>query len=206
MRLLVADDDTLHRLLLETILRQWGHDVVVVTNGQDAYDRLADPAGPSVALIDWMMPQLHGDEVCRRVRALPNERPLYLILLTSRSSQEDIVSGLTAGADDYMRKPFDRDELYARLQVGLRVVGLQERLNMQIRELTDAVQRVKMLSGLIPICSYCHKVRTDENYWQKVERYIADHSGLQFSHSICPVCYEKEVAPQLRAAGINPTS
>src|SRR5207237_6416573 len=109
-----------------------------------------------------------------------------------------IVTGLTAGADDYIVKPFQRDELHARVRVGERLLELQATLADRVKELEAALARVKLLHGLLPICSYCKKVRDDQNYWQQVESYISAHSGVQFSHGICPGCYEslmKKEAP-----------
>jgi DNA-binding response OmpR family regulator len=154
---------------------------------------------PELAVLDWMMPGMDGPEVCRRLRGRPDGAGLYIILLTAKTAREDIVTGLEAGADDYITKPFDRDELKARLRVGERVVDLQRRLADRVRALEDALANVRQLQGLLPICSYCKKVRDDSNYWQQVEQYMADRTDLQFSHSICPSCYEQHVKPELDA-------
>ena len=111
-----------------------------------------------------------------------------------------MITGLQAGADDYVTKPFDHEELRARVQVGIRIIELQTMLERQVVELQDALTRVRQLSGLLPICSYCKKVRDDGNYWQQVEQYVSTHSNVQFSHGICPDCYAKVVQPQLDAA------
>ena len=115
---------------------------------------------------------------------------MYLILLTSRDSRADVVAGLNAGADDYLVKPFDPDELRARLQVGVRVLRLQERLADRVAELETAVSTVKRLQGLIPICSYCKRIRSEGNDWEQLESYISEHSDAQFSHGICPPCLD----------------
>jgi phosphoserine phosphatase RsbU/P len=116
-----------------------------------------------------------------------------VLLITARNSRTDVVAGLDAGADDYLTKPFDLEELRARVHVGLRVLALQERLNERVAELEEAMANIKQLRGLLPICSYCKRVRGDGNYWEQVEQYIAHHSDAQFSHGICPTCFHNVV-------------
>src|SRR5205823_6467310 len=127
----------------------------------------------------------------------------YLILLTAREAKEDIVVGLLNGANDYVTKPFDRNELEARLQVGRRVLELQHSLATQVRELEEALCQVKLLQGLLPMCCYCKKIRDDNNYWQQLEHYLSEHSDARFSHGICPECWENKVEPQLAEFGIS---
>jgi DNA-binding response OmpR family regulator len=207
IKVLVADDGEIDRTVVTAVLRQWGHEPFVAEDGDTAWRVLESIAGPWLAVLDWEMPGNEGLELCRRVRALPSSQLVYVVLLTGRARKEDVVRGLHAGADDYVTKPFDRDELGARLQVGLRVLALQESLAAQVRELAEALARVRQLQGLLPICTYCKRVRDDGNYWQQVEHYLAAHSELQFSHGICPACFEREVEPQLRAARReNPTN
>jgi sigma-B regulation protein RsbU (phosphoserine phosphatase) len=148
-------------------------------------------------VMDWMMPGLDGPEICRRLRAIDTPTPTYVILLTSRDASADVVEGLRAGADDYVTKPPNEDELVARVNVGARVVGLQQTLADRLRRLEEALANVKQLQRLLPICSYCKRIRDDQNYWQQVESYITVHSGVQFSHGFCPDCYNKYVKPQL---------
>lgn len=197
MKILIADDDVVSRRLLQALLVRWGYEVVVTCDGAQAWQALQSEEAPPLAILDWVMPGLSGLEVCRNVRQEATLTPPYIILLTSRSSQADIIAGLQAGADDYVTKPFDQEELLARLRVGTRVVQLQRSLADRVRELEDALSRVKQLQGLLPICSYCKKVRDDQNYWQQVESYITQHSEAKFSHSICPECYEQVVKPEL---------
>ena len=128
MKILIADDDMTSRLVLAGVLKKHGHDVVVTVDGAEAWDALQRPDAPRLAILDWMMPGLDGVDVCRRARTIPSDQPPYIILLTSRDQKTDIVTGLEAGADDYLAKPFDPGELMARVAVGRRLVELQARL------------------------------------------------------------------------------
>jgi CheY-like chemotaxis protein len=163
--------------------------VTIARDGASALDILRRPNAPSLAILDWMMPQVDGPEVCRRIRAETARTHRYLILLTSRDAREDVVAGLEAGADDYLVKPFHQGELLARVSVGARVLALQDGLAARVEELQLALSQVKQLSGLLPICSYCKSIRSDDNYWQQVDSYLVQHSDARFTHGICPGCF-----------------
>src|SRR5579885_544556 len=135
MRILLAEDDLIPRRMLQAALTGWGHEVVAVADGLAAWDALREPTGPKLAILDWMMPGLDGPEVCRRLRELPTQEPVYVILLTGRGAKTDIVAGLEAGASDYVTKPFEPEELRARVRVGEQVLGLQAQLAGRVREL-----------------------------------------------------------------------
>jgi DNA-binding response OmpR family regulator len=203
VRILVAEDDAIARRMLRTMLSKWGYQVSLCSDGAAAWKMLQATTAPPLAILDWMMPQLDGIEVCHKLRALPQGRLTYVILLTAREGGEDIVAGLEAGADDYVTKPFNKEELRARLNVGVRMVELQHHLADRVKELEGALARVKYLRGLLPICAYCKKIRNDQNYWQQVEAYISEHSDAQFSHSICPTCYEQCAKPALERAKLQ---
>ncbi len=203
MDILIAEDDPISRRTLELTLRKWGHQVIVTTDGSSAYEVLERADTPQLAILDWMMPRMDGLSVCRRLREDPTKRSIYVILLTARIDKKDIVAGLESGADDYITKPFDRDELQARVNVGLRMTALQQSLAERVRELEEALKRVKQLQGLLPICCYCKCIRNDSNYWQRVEEYIGEHSDARFSHGICPKCFDTVVKAQLRQQGIS---
>ena len=141
MRVLIADDDAANRRLLEGALQKWGYEIVTARDGLEAWEALRAPAAPRLAILDWMMPELDGVDVCRKVRQAHTEKLVYLILLTVKGQKEDIVVGLRAGADDYLTKPFDREELQARLEVGERMLRLQAALAERERELTVARAR-----------------------------------------------------------------
>lgn len=198
IRVLLAEDDAVSRRVVETFLARWGFEVVAVADGEDAWRTLQGEDAPHLIILDWMMPGVGGVELCRRVREAGHPSPAYIILLTARTGREDIVSGLESGADDYVTKPFHNEELRARVRGGARIVELQISLAERVQELEAALARVQLLQGLLPICSYCKKIRNDQNYWQQLEAYISDHSEAVFSHGICPDCYKSIVVPQLK--------
>jgi DNA-binding response OmpR family regulator len=132
-RILVAEDDAVSRELICTRLAKWGYDVVSTRNGSEAMAELRKKDAPSLAILDWMMPDMDGLEICRRVREV--DRVLYVIMLTARDRPEDLVEGLGAGADDYLIKPFEKNELQARILSGLRVIALQVALAARVKEL-----------------------------------------------------------------------
>ncbi len=190
MKILIAEDEKTSRMILERTLTKAGYDVVGVEDGLKAL-ALVQKEVPDILITDWMMPDLDGLELCRRIRCLDLPGYVYIILLTALTEKERIIQGLNAGADDYITKPFDRTELLARVKAGERIVQLEKSLLQKNKELSDALAQVKQLKGLFPICMYCKKIRNDENYWQQVEEYIGEHSEADFSHSICPECLEK---------------
>ena len=191
MKILIADDDPTSLSILTAVLQVFGHEVVALSDGAEALAALLKPDAPRLAILDWMMPSLTGTEVCRRVRAQKSIQPPYLILLTSRDKKQDVAEGLLAGADDYLIKPFDSMELNARVEVGCRIVTLQNRLADKVLELESALAQIKTLRGIIPICARCKRIRDDRGFWDHVETYISAHSEAIFSHSLCPDCLIK---------------
>lgn len=196
MRVFIVEDDRVTARALQGLTTSWGYDVAVASDGLSAIGLIADEPGPQIVLLDWMLPGMDGPEVCRRIRAVQNAAPRYLILLTSRSGHDDVVEGLDAGADDYLAKPYNANELRARLNAGARIVELQDRLAVQVRELEGALANIRRLTGLLPICAYCKSIRDDSNYWRRVEEYVGEHADVTFSHGICPTCLVK-LEPEL---------
>lgn len=197
MKIIVAEDDLVSRRLLETHLLRWGHEIHGFDDGVLALAAIRESGEPTLAILDWMMPGLDGPEICRRVRADQNAAQPYLVLLTSKEGAQSTVEGLKAGADDYVTKPFDAAVLRARVDVGIRVLELQNKLARRVKELEEALANVKRLQGLLPICSYCKRVRNDGNYWQQVDMYLAENTDAKLSHGFCPDCFETRVKPQL---------
>jgi len=203
MRILIAEDDCTSRTMLAAILDKQGYEVIEAVNGFAALEALQQPEAPRLAIIDWMMPEMDGLEVIRRIRSQQTTQAPYLIMLTAMGAKNNIISGLDAGADDYLTKPFDTDELRARIDVGRHLVETQEALLKnrtllanKVDELSLALEQIKTLRGIVPICSNCKKIRNDKGYWQQVEVYMHNHTEAEFTHGICPDCIQ-ELYPDL---------
>ena len=201
MKILIAEDESVSRHALRATLKKWGHEVISTSNGQEALDHLLQPDSAPVAILDWMMPAVDGIGVCRKIREIKDQFLVYIIMLTSRERNEDIVEGLNAGANDFVTKPYHHAELRARVEVGVRMVELQNELTTKVHELEKALEEVKTLRGLFPMCSYCKKIRDDSNFWHQVDMYLREHLDADFSHGICPACYETIIRPQFDALG-----
>lgn len=182
MKILTADDDSISRKILTATLRLFGHEVVETRDGAEAWAQFRLYYYPLV-ISDWMMPNVDGIELCRRIRSEQRPKYTYVILLTSLEGKDKYLEGMDAGADDFISKPFDRETLAARIRVAERILALQA--------------EVKQLEGLLPICAYCKKIKDDENQWQHMESYISRRTEANFSHGICPECYQKHMVPQL---------
>jgi sigma-B regulation protein RsbU (phosphoserine phosphatase) len=179
MRILIAEDDPVSAKILQFTLENAGHQAIVTGNGKVAWDQFnRDPV--RVIVSDWMMPEMDGIELCAKVRARPKTDYTYFILLTAiHTGRENLRKAMDAGVDDFLTKPLDREGVMMRLRVAERII--------------EFTQQIRQLKELIPICMYCKKVRDDSNYWQAVESYIAHYTGSNFSHGICPECFEKHV-------------
>jgi diguanylate cyclase (GGDEF)-like protein len=166
MKVLIADDNQMSRVILRSSVERWGYEVVLAANGLEAWEILAQPDSPPMAILDWMMPDVTGPELCRRVRETHREPYTYILLLTAKNTKNDTVEGFEAGADDYIVKPFDEHELRMRLRAGQRIVDLQMKL-MQAREelrerankdlLTMLPNRPAISAALEREISRCHR-------------------------------------------------
>jgi diguanylate cyclase (GGDEF)-like protein len=146
MRILIAEDDVTSRLILENMLTKWGYEVVSTADGNDAWKKLQEEDAPRLLILDWMMPGIEGIEICRRIRenSKSEDQYTYVTLLTAKESKENIVTGMEAGADDYITKPFDMHELRVRVRAGERIVQLQS-------ELLDAKKKLEIQSRTDPL-------------------------------------------------------
>jgi len=182
MNLLLAEDDAVARMTLSAVLTGFGYEVTEAEHGGDAWTRLQLEHFPMV-ISDWQMPEIDGPELCRRLRARATDRYTYFLLVTATGGKQRYLEGMEAGADDFITKPIDIDELRARLKAAERILGLR--------------QHVQQLEGLLPICAYCKRIRDASEQWESIERYVEARSEAQFSHGYCPECYEKYVRPQI---------
>jgi sigma-B regulation protein RsbU (phosphoserine phosphatase) len=185
MNVLVVEDDAVSRRILQRNLARQGHGVVQACNGIEAWAVLQRET-VRIVVSDWMMPQMDGLELCRRVRARLDVNYTYFIMLTARLGNENHREAMDAGVDDFLTKPLDPEELEIRLSVAERILGY--------------ATQVRQLKSLLPICMYCKKIRDDSDYWQRVDEYIHQYTGTDFSHSICPDCFETIAKPELEAA------
>jgi DNA-binding response OmpR family regulator len=197
MRILIAEDDDTSRMVLETLLTREGYRVISTKDGLEAWEELKLKNAPRLAILDFMMPGLDGLGVIRNVRALPTAVPPYLIMLSTRSDKADVITGLDAGANDYLAKPFDPGELRARVEVGRRMIEMRLELSEKVEELRKALDQVRTLKGIVPICANCKNVRDDQGYWNRVENYVKEHTEAEFSHAVCPDCMKK-LYPQFK--------
>ncbi len=183
MKILIAEDDAVSRLILEKTLTNWGHATVSAETGGQAWANYR--AGEfRLVISDWMMPEIDGLELCRKIRSLDRRDYTYVILLTAKTDKSSYLEGMEAGADDYLTKPFDVDELKVRLRVAERILTLQA--------------DIETLRGIIPICAWCSKIRDDDKLWQSAEAYLTKHAEVDFSHSICPECSDKQMSGLLK--------
>ncbi|HKW41473.1 MAG TPA: response regulator [Gemmatimonadales bacterium] len=179
---LVVDDDAVASAQFGAVAQAAGYDVKSVRNGREAWELLQLARVP-IVISDWYMPEMDGPELCRRIRARTSEPYVYFIMVTVRGGKQQYLAGMEAGADDFIAKPVDPDELRARLTVAERILGLRKEL--------------RQLEGLLPICSYCKRIRNEKEEWEPLETYIEAHFERLLTHSICPNCYTKYVQPQL---------
>jgi DNA-binding response OmpR family regulator len=179
MKILIAEDDPVSVKILQFTLQHWGHEVICTASGEEAWEHFdRDPV--RVIVSDWMMPGLDGLALCQKVRDRAKTDYTYFILLTAiNTGRDNLRKAMDTGIDDFLTKPLDREGIFKRLRVAERILQF--------------TTEIKALKELIPICMYCKRVRDDSDYWQQVETYIHDQTGSNFSHGICPECFNKQI-------------
>jgi len=176
IKILLAEDDPASGRLVSAAVRKLGYEVILASNGRDAWYSYVSER-PRIVITDWMMPVIDGIELSRRIRADGRSRYTYLIMLTALDGQERYAQGMRAGVDDFMTKPLDLDMLRVRLTMAERILGLQH--------------RVAELRGLLPICSYCKRIRNEEGAWQDIQTFVGSRTSASFSPQLCPACAAK---------------
>jgi len=190
-KLLVVDDNPENLAILYKTLRD-EYELTGASNGKDAL-RLVQTTNPDLILLDIMMPEMSGFEVCRTLKEQDAFRDIPVIFITALIEAADEARGFEVGAVDYITKPFKPAILKHRIITHLELKSQREALARKNSELEEALARVKELSGLLPICMHCKKIRDDSGYWSQLETYISLHSQALFSHGICPECYAIEM-------------
>jgi len=182
MRILIAEDDVVSRMILAEQLQSLGHAVTIASDGREAWG-LFQSTGPQLVITDWIMPDIDGLELSRMIRAENREHYVYIIFLTILQGKGSYLEAMDAGADDFITKPFDIEQLAARLLVAERILGVQ--------------LEIKQLRGLLPICSYCRRIREEDMTWLSIEKYITKRTETRFTHGVCPDCYETYLKPEM---------
>lgn len=182
MKIIVAEDDPVSLTRVSALLLSLGHIPIASENGIEAWESFnQEPA--RIIISDWRMPGIDGLELCKKVRERPDTEYTYFILVTGEhTAEEDYDRAIRANVDDFIIKPLDRGAIWRRLRVAERILSY--------------TTEIHQLKTLIPICMYCKKIRDDSDYWDQMEHYIHEHTGSNFSHGICPDCYEKVMASE----------
>lgn len=187
MKILIAEDEYTTRLMVQVSLEKWGYKVESAVDGKEAWSLMKKQEPPDIAILDWEMPEMDGIEVCLRIKELERKNPVYVILLTGRDSQNDILHGFDAGADDYITKPFNDDELRSRVRVAERVVRIQSTLSESLEELKMALDLVETLPDNVCVCANCRKIEGEDAAWHQLETYV-NNNDSRFIRTICPEC------------------
>lgn len=176
MQIIVAEDDVLLGKTIVSLLNMHGHEVRYASAGDEAFQMYRERKA-KILFSDWVMPGLDGLELCRHVRAEGGSDYCYIIMLTANTADGNYQKAMEAGVDDFLTKPIDKDELVSRLRVAERIMNY--------------MGHIRRLESLLPICSYCKKIRNDSEGWQEFEIYMHKYTGADFSHGVCPDCMAK---------------
>lgn len=182
MHCLLVEDDKLILTVLQGFLERLGHEVTAVASGEAAWEAFSASPFPAV-ICDWDMPEMSGIQLCQRIRAMKGAQYPYFILITSYEGDGKFKQAMEAGVDDFISKPIDLNLLSVRLKVAERILEFQGQIGL--------------LKALLPICMYCKKIRGDKQYWETVEAYFKEQTGADFTHSLCPDCYDEKIRPEL---------
>ena len=188
--LILLTDDLPQSLEILAAILEEEFDVSFAHDGAEALTFLKN-VKPDLILLDIIMPNINGFEVCTALKSSPDTKDIPIIFMSSMTDTDEIVKGFQLGAVDYIKKPFNPLEVLVRVRTHVELKRTKDSQQKLITELQNALAEVKTLRGILPICSYCKKIRDDKGYWEQVENYIYKYSGTEFSHGICPDCMSK---------------
>ncbi|MFO8113290.1 MAG: response regulator [Desulfosalsimonadaceae bacterium] len=195
IKILVVDDDPDILFATSRVIKKGGYQTFTADSGKEAMEAVKTIV-PDLILLDVVMPDAEGPDLCRWIKNDPNFKGIYVLLTSgTRVESEQQADGLDSGADGYIARPLSNRELLSRVDSMVRILSAERERDLLIVELKKAISEIKQLSGLLPICSHCKKIRDDKGYWSQIESYIRDHSDAEFSHGICPDC-AKEHYPE----------
>ncbi len=191
IRVLVVDDDPDILFATMRILKKEGYEVAGAETGAECLEKAVDEL-PDLILLDVVLPDISGTEVCSKLKQNPDHlKQLIMMISGKKTLSDDQADGLEAGADGYITRPVSNRELLSRINLMVRLVRAERENDKHISDLEQALEKIKVLSGIIPICMHCKKIRDDKGYWNQLEKFISQHSEAQFSHCICETCEKK---------------
>ena len=188
MKILIAEDEYTTRLMVQVCLENLGYSIESVEDGNTAWEIFNQKTPPQIAVLDWEMPGISGIDLCRKIKRMERSSPIHVILLTARDSENDISQGFAAGADDYITKPFNEDELRARIRVAERIVTIQSSLNSSLEELREALDMVQSFEEPVAICSKCHKIGAFDGSWRTPSELLEYPVDPRFVQLDCKDC------------------
>lgn len=191
IKILVVDDDDNIRFATARIVRAAGYQVLEAGGGAQCMEYV-ERERPDLVLLDVVLPDADGAALCRQIKMDERLKGTFVVLISGkRVASEEQAEGMEGGADGYIARPISNRELLARVEAMVRILTAERERDRLILELREALEKVKTLSGLLPICAHCKNIRDDKGYWNQVEAYLTAHSELRFSHGICPDCAKK---------------
>jgi DNA-binding response OmpR family regulator len=191
IKVLIVDDGPEVLLGTSRILKTAGYQVLTAATGGQGLASARENR-PDLILLDVVLPDVQGPALCRQFKADPFLKGVFVILISGmKTSSAEQADGLDVGADGYISRPLSNRELLSRINAMVRILVAGRERDRLILELRAALAKIKTLSGFLPICSHCKKIRDDQGYWTQVEVYVRDHSEAEFSHGVCPDCMKK---------------
>lgn len=188
IKILIVDDDPEVLLATKRVAQSEDHQVVTASTGVECMD-MVKKHHPDLILLDVVLPDTEGVDICRRIKEDPTLSGTFIVLISGmKTSSDEQATGLDEGADGYIARPISNRELKARINAMVRILKAERERDRLVVELQEALKKIKQVSGLLPICAHCKKIRDDKGYWTRVESYIERHSEAEFSHGICPDC------------------